>query len=414
MRIEEELQKYDSEKVEFGYLASVMRYDSANGGPMTRGKTDAEIQIGMQRLFNRGRAKKWMLKEVLIPGAYDISKEMLRLDMSDTAIRDELLKLKATIQGESKAAQALRYDAGSVSFERDNIMLDPREFDIKHQPFTWRSILPVQSITPGTAEIAYRQFDTSGEADEGSVSDGSMTYVEPTGDEFFNKIAHFKVGYKETFAELRRAMFQNAPIARYKILAVRRAYETKLQKGMMLGHGGFDGFINSPNVPNNQAPLSLIGVNRNWGPQATDKTPTEQAKDIMNMPTTVIDGQQSAYGETGFRIALSAEKLRHITTTKMGGDDSGSDTTIAQYVLANDPSIEGFDLIHELTDQGTGSTQLAICYQRVSEYIEAQIADAVIWHAPQFDDLNIKHPSEMEFGGVVNRYPLAMTQLFGI
>ena len=134
----------------------------------------------------------------------------------------------------------------------------------------------------------------------------------------------------------------------------------------------------------------------------------------MSMPTKIISEQQSAYGETGFRIALNAEKMRFVTTTKMGSVNAGNDTTIAQYVLMNDPSIEGFDLIHEMTDQGTGTTQLAICYKRESEFIEAQIADSIIWHAPQFDDLNIKHPSEMEFGGVVNRYPLAMTQLYGI
>lgn len=421
MDINQELQKFHpgcaQGMPEYNYLREIMRYDFANGGPVTRGKSDAEILIGMQRLHERGRELKWAVKEVTIPDAHSVSAEMIRLDRSDSEIKEEIIKLKNHHRGKPSMnlSNANRYDAGSVSFERDNIMLDPREFDIKHQPFTWRSILPIQPITPGTSEVAYRQFDTSGEADEGSVQDGSMTYVDATGEEFFNKIAIFKKGYKETFAELRRAMFQNAPIQRFKILAVRRSYETKLQKGMMLGHGGFAGFINSPNVPNVQAPLSLAGVNRNWGiPSASDKTPTEVAADIMSMPTKVISEQQSAYGETGFRIALNADKLRFITVTKMGSDNSGSDTTIAKFVLENDPSIEGFDLIHEMTDQGTGTTQLAICYQRVSEYLEAQIADAVIWHAPQFDDLNIKHPSEMEFGGVVNRYPLAMTQLYGI
>lgn len=417
MDIIQELEKYRSEgDIEFTSLAAVMRYDFANGHPLTRGMTDGQIKDGMQNLHRRARNFKWVVKETTIPNAYDVATEMLRMDRSDLEIRDELIRLKNHHKGmpSLNLSNANRFDAGSISFERDNIMLDPREFDIKHQPFTWRSILPIQTIAPGTSEIAYRQFDTSGEADESSVQDGSMTYVEPTGEEFFNKIAIFKTGYKETFAELRRAMFQSAPIARFKILAVKRAYETKLQKGMMLGHGGFDGFINSPNVPDVQAPLSAIGANRNWGPQATDKTNTEVAADIMSMPTKIISEQQSAYGETGFRIALNAEKLRFITTTKMGSAASGSDTTIAKFVLENDPSIEGFDLIHELTGQGTGATQLAICYQRKSEYIEAQIADAVIWHAPQFDDLNIKHPSEMEFGGVVNRYPLAMTQLHSI
>ncbi len=414
MRIEEELQKFDPDKKEFGQLAAVMRYDFANGGPVTRGMTDSQIKDGMQRLYNRGRAEKWMLKEVTIPGAYDVSREMLRMDRSDEEIRDEMMKLKAAHQSlpSMNLSNQDRFDAGSISFERDNIMLDPRLFEIKHQPFTWRSILPIFNFTPGTSEIAYRQYDTSGEAEEGSTQDGSMHYVDATGDEFINKVAQFKAGYKETFAELRKAMFQNAPIARYKILAVKRAYETKLQKGMMLGHGGFDGFINSPNVPNVQAAAPATGSSRVWG--AGDKIPTEAATDIMSMPTAVISGQQSAYGEVGFRIALSAEKLRYITTTKMGSADSGSDTTIAKYVLENDPSIEGFDLIHELVGQGTGSSELAICYKRESEYIEAQIADAIIWHGVQFEDLNIKHPSEMEFGGVVNRYPLAMTQLYGI
>ncbi len=413
MQLENELGKFDFNEPGTQYMAAVIRQDAKNGGSnLMAGKLDDEIRIGMQRIAKRGRTLKWFLKEPELRGAMEISESMLRMDKSDTEILEELRKHKTFLKTGSRLEQAKRYDAGTMSFERDNIYQDPRLFDLKHQPFTWRTILPIQALDPGATEVAYRQFDTSGEAQAGSAEDGSMHYITATGQEFLNKIVPFKVGYQETWEEVRKAAFQNAPITKYNVLAVNRAYETKLQKGAMLGHGGFDGFINSPNVPNVQAAAPATGTSRVWG--AGDKIPTEVATDIMGMPTKIIDEQQSAYGKTGFVIALSAAKYRYIMTTKMGSADSGSDTTIAKYVLENDESIQGFEIIHELVGQGTTSSELAICYKRDSEYLEMQIADAVIWHAPQFQDLWIKHPSEMKFGGVVNRYPLAMTQLYGI
>lgn len=420
MDVAQELQKYDLKQIENQKLAVLMRYDSENGGPLTRGMTDSQIQEGMRNLSRRFRSEKWGMKEAHIPGAHAVSTEMIRTGRLDSDIAEELTRLKmynqnmplkdqleAIYSGFKKSDK--RYDGDTMAFERDNIMLDPRQFDIKHQPFTWREIVPIQNFTPGTAEIAYRQFDTSGEAKDGSIEDGTMHYVDATGEEFFNKVFPFKAGYRNTFAELRRAMFQNTPIQLWQVKAVQRSYETKLQKSIMLGNRGLAGFINGPNVPNVQSLLPVAGADRAWG--GTHKTNDEIVADITGMLSKVISEQQSAYGETGFWIYLSAVKLRYITTTRMA---AGTDTTIAQFVLQNDPSIAGFKLIHELVGEGTGGTELAICAQFNEEYLQAQVADTIIWHGVQFEDLYVKHPSEMEFGGVVNRYPLAMTQLYDI
>ena len=48
------------------------------------------------------------------------------------------------------------------------------------------------------------------------------------------------------------------------------------------------------------------------------------------------------------------------------------------------------------------------------EVAEAQVSDAVLWSPVQFHDLDIKFPSVQYHGGVVVRYPIAMTQLFDV
>ncbi len=356
------------------------------------GRLDSEIKSGTARLEQTFR-ELYFEKASLIDSSY---KGLYRADKTDDQIINESREIK----------NDARFDSNDgLIFERQLTMIDPRYMEVKHKPLgKWREVLPIQSFTPGLANIVYRQFDFSGEAKLSAPGDTTVNYADATGKEYINKVHSYNSGYQFTFQDLRRAAFAGAPLERSKLRAVERAFETSLQKGMFLGKSelGTEGFFNHPNVPNNPATGNWSGLT------------AEQIKDdIVGMPTKIISDYDGAFGEDGFIIALPVEQYQLIYSKVLTTGGVGN-KTIATWILENYAPISGFVQIPDLKGQGTGSTDLAICYQKDAEYLEAQVADSIIWQAPQFRGLGIDFPAEMEWGGVVVRYPFSMTQLYGI
>lgn len=363
------------------------------------GKTDSEIQNGKLRLKETFRQNAWDKKAI----EHHAFKGLYSPNKTDEQIYNEAMEIKG--------AQRLNSDSGLL-FPRDLTMVDPRYMEVKKQPLgKWRELLPIQNFEYGVGEIAYRQYEFSGEAQDNSPASNQVPFADAEGKEFKNQIYGYKSGYKYTFSELRKAAFSGANIARSKMTAVERAFNTKLQKGMMFGQAekNLTGFINAPNVPSAEASASSQSGNpTKWD---STKLPDEVIKDISGMPSAIIGDEFSAYGENGFIICLPSDQYNYVMTTPR---TSTSDTTIANYILQNDRRIIGFQLVHELKGQGQGGTDLAICYMKDPEYLEAQVADSIIWQAPQFHGYEIWFPAEMEFGGVAVRYPRSMRQLYGI
>ena len=95
--------------------------------------------------------------------------------------------------------------------------------------------------------------------------------------------------------------------------------------------------------------------------------------------------------------------------------EAGTDTTIMQFVLQNDAfGIERFEPIFEMAGIGTGSTDLALAYPMDAEVVEAQVAEQILWSPMEIKGRSFIFGSEMEFGGVVIRFPVAMQQRYGI
>ena len=331
--------------------------------------------------------------------------EAFHVDKSDQQIYLEAMEIKAH---RNKA----KMDSDGLIFARQLTQIDPRYMEVKHQPLgKWRELFPIQTFEQGREKIAYRQFDFSGNVKDQAPGDNSVNWVDATGTEYENKVYSYPSGYKYTYLELRRAAVSNTPLDHSKLRALKLSFETKAQQVMFYGvpEKNIEGFINHTNVPDLQASAPATGSSRELA--GGDKTPDEAIADITGMVAKIISDNKSAFGETGFIICLPTEQFLHIYKTPRSAN---SDTSIANWILQNYPFISSFQMVHELAGQGQNSTDLAIAYRKDPLTIEAQIADSVIYHPPQFHDLEIRFPAEMEFGGVVVRYPLGMGQLYGI
>jgi hypothetical protein len=353
------------------------------------GRLDSEIASGTQRLTELFRGMHWEKRAI----EDTTLKDLYRADKSDETIINEAREIKK--EG--------RLDANDgLIFERQLTMIDPRYMEVKHKPLgKWREVLPIQPFTPGLDKIVYRQFDFTGEAKLNGPGDTSVNYANATGKEYENKVHAYNSGYQLTFQDLRRAAFAGAPLQRSNMTAVNRAFEGSLQKGMFVGRTdiGINGFFNHPGVPDS---ASAGGVWAGLGSEAIKDV-------IVGMPIQIMTDYDTAFGEDGFVICLPVKQYQLIYSKILTTSGVGT-KSIAAWILENYPAIKGFVQIADLKGAGAGSTDLAICYQKEPDFLEAQVADSIIWQAPQFDGLAINFPAEMEFGGVAVRYPLSMTQ----
>lgn len=309
-----------------------------------------------------------------------------------------------------------RFDANEgLIFARALEEIDPTRYEVIHRPLNeWKDLLPVRTFQPGTDRITYRQFDHIGEAilsAPGNITDVPMADAEAT--EYSNDVYSWATGYMYTAQELRRAAKAGLSLSMEKIMAVERAFQTKIQKTMMEGVSqiGLKGLINATGV-NTQAAAPGAGTDRTW--IGGDKTNDEIIYDITGLGSSAIRTRTyGQYGVSGLYVGLSQERYDYIANTRMA---SGTDTTIMQFILNNRESngIERFVIIRDLTDAGTSSSQLMIIYPKTNEVLEANIVESIQWMPMQTRGLSFVFNGEMEFGGVTIRYPVAMQQVYGI
>ena len=354
----------------------------------------------MDQLTESFRQLEWEKKGIM----KHAFKNQYRADKTD----DELLSLMRR-QGRMDA------DDGLV-FARQLEEIDPRRFEVIKKPLdTWKRILPIKTFTPGTDRITYRVRDFTGKAELSSSANITETPIaDATAQEASNNVYAWKLGYQYTAQELRKAAVAGIPLQTDKIQSVEIGYRERIQEVMYTGFTttGLEGAFNHTGVTNTQVAAGAVATDRTWT-TSTTKTPSEIVADITGMTAEIFNATRGKFGSAGMVIALPLTQFRYIGDTRM---EAGTDTTIMQFILQNNQSngIERFEPIFELAGIGTGSTDLAVAFPMDSEVLEAQIAESIIWHPMEIKGTGFIFGSEMEFGGVVIRYPVAMTQRYGV
>jgi hypothetical protein len=373
---------------------------------------------GKEESLFKDRLKEFFRKEQYSQIAinYPEFKGLYKQDKSDKQIFDEAKEVKNHLDKK-------RLDNTGLFFERDTTYTDPNFYTLSYKPLgKWRNWFEIQNIELGKDFVRYVQFERTGQSAKLTArGDGTVDFSRPNAKEYLNKQKVYNAGYYFTYAEIRAAIANNTLevelVEATKQNTLER-FEQLLHDNMILGdsEAGVTGFINAPNVPNVEASAPATGTDKTW--QGGDKTKEEIIADINGMATKIIDDNFSAYGESGFIIALPSAQFNYITGTPRS---TTTDTTIASQILENfkaedgSPVIRGFALLHELKGKGTGSTDMAICFRpNEGDKIKARVSEGVIFHPPTFNQLRIEYAMEQEAGGLTIMKPLSMTQLYGI
>lgn len=354
----------------------------------------------MDQLFESFRELEWHKKGIIksqFKGQY-------RADKSDEQIIETM-----------KKSGRLDADDGLV-FARQLEEIDPRRFEVIKKPLdVWKRLLPIKTFTPGIDRITYRVRDFKSKAElNSSANITEMALADVTAEEASNRVYAWNLGYAYTNQELRKAAVAGVPLQTDKIMSVEIGYRERIQETMFTGNSqiGLEGVFNHTGVTNTEVAAGAVATNITWT-TATTKTPAEIVADITGMTAEIFLDTRGKYGQSNMVIALPLTQFRYLGDTRM---ESGTDTTIMQFILQNNQSngIVRFEPVFELTGIGTGATDLAIAYPMDAEVLEAQVAESIIWSPMEIKGRAFVFGSEMEFGGVAVRYPVAMTQRYGV
>lgn len=376
------------------------------------GRGSTEQKIGMLRLREAFRGieyKNMSYHDPIYSNLY------VRADSIDDVNKNE--KFIAETVRQRMADPAYRADADDgLIFARQLERIDPRRFMVKYRPRgMWRGILPQQNVERGLERVTYRIEDFRAQVKPITVgTQKDIPYVGVSTEEYTNYVIDKGLGYRYTVMELDRAAFAGVPLQNRYQQAVIWGYE---ESDDIIAFNGdtersLEGVINHTGVSNVQAAAPATGTDRKWS--GADKTEDEIIADIRGMVTKVaVDSKENYNAErTKFLLLLPRTPADALNKPRA----TFSDKTIAEFILSNSKyGIADIKVLPQLAGQGTGSTDLAILMPiNDNEVIEFYTSDAILWEPAQFVGLDVRFPSRKRNGGVVIRYPFAMTQLYGI
>ncbi len=375
------------------------------------GRGSVEQKIGLKRL---GEEFRRIYYQNLSHHRSDIYGGLYQKAESEQEVAKNNAYILQTVKqriGEQRADA----DDGQI-FARQLEMIDPRRFAVKYRPRgMWRDIMPTVDVPRGLDRITYRIEDFR--AQEKAITVGTQTdipYVGASAEEYSNKIIDKGLGYQYTVMELDRAAFAGVPLQDRYQQAVMKGYEEGQDTTAFDGdvEAGIEGLINHTGVTSNLAAAPASGTDKTWA--GTDKTNDEKIADIRGMITTIAVQSEENYNAERTRSVLLVPRTPYdALNVRMA---AGTDTTVLEFILRQTKyGIVDIKVKPQLAGQGVGGTDLAIMMPLMdNEVMEFYVSDSILWEPAQFHGLAIRFPSRQRRGGVVIRYPIAMTQLYGI
>lgn len=324
--------------------------------------------------------------------------------------------MKRPIKKLSKTAQAFvavctfggRMDAAESAYiARELEEIRAQTYDIKYPNLIARTLIPVNNAIPAGAEVVtYKQFDMVGAAAIIASYADDLPRSDVLCKSFSVSPKDLGASYGYNYREAKVAEYTGIPLDAKKAEAARRAVEQLIDKIGKTGDTstGLLGLLNQPNTSLYTVPNGASGF-----PDWARKTPDEIIKDING----IINGIVSSTSEVEIpdTLLLPTEQYTFITSTPRS---SNSDTTIAAYVLANNPYLKEIVPWNILNQAGASSADRMVAYRKDSNALEFYIPEEFNQLPPEKRNLEVIVDCVARCGGVVVFYPLSISYGDGI
>lgn len=289
----------------------------------------------------------------------------------------------------------------SIFFSKELEAVKTQAYDVLYPEFKARKLIPVSfDAGPGAETIKYEQYDTVGMAKLIANYADDLPRADVKGKEYRVPVKSLGDSYGYNIQEVRASKMAKKPLEQRRANAAKRAMLMKENSIALLGDSatGLLGLLNHPNMPEYTLTADGTGSTKTW----STKTGIQINRDLSGIVSYVMT--QTKGVENPDTILLPLAKFNYIANTKM---DQGSDTTILQFFLKNNPQIKNIDWLNELAAAGAGGTDRMIVYTRSSEKLTLEIPQDFEQFPVQEKGLEFIVPCHQRIGGVIMYYPMA-------
>lgn len=292
-----------------------------------------------------------------------------------------------------------RFDANeSVFFARQLEYVKSQAYDVKRPPLNALQIFPVSTATPeGATTITYRQYDTVGMAKVIANYANDLPRADVSAKEFTSNIRGIGVAYGYNVQEIRSSQMTGMSLDAKKMMAAQRAHEEKINFLAWFGDtvNNLPGFLSNSNIPAYTVPADGTGSSKLWSTKTADLI-IRDINGAINQVTTQSKGIHRAN-----MCMMPLEQYSYIASTPRS---STTDTTILQFVQANNPGVT-FKGVLELDNYSSADRLVAGEFDLMN--VQLEVPMSFKQYSPQQQGLEFVVPCESRFGGTIVTYPLA-------
>jgi hypothetical protein len=273
-------------------------------------------------------------------------------------------------------------------------------YEKKYKAITYPDIVPVSNEAGEWAEsVTYFYMDGAAIAEFVGSKSLDVPIAEIGTEKVTIPVELGATGYEYSDEELRQAIQLQRDLPTLKGTTARRAYEELAQRTAMFGDTSHNlpGFLNNVNV------TAGVVVDQGAGTEWVNKTPDEILFDITDfMGDIFVDSLQV---ERPNKLGLPTAQWNYIVNTPR---TEQSDTTIAQWLVANNVYLQSMDDIipmPELTGAGVNDSDRMMAYDMDSDKVIFHIPMPLRFSEPQRKGRGFEVPGEFKIGGIEFRYP---------
>lgn len=302
---------------------------------------------------------------------------------------------------------AERLDAAeSFYFKRQLESIDRTVYSTEYPHNKGRSLVPtVLDVAESAPAYTWRMTKRFGSAKITSSLGDDSPAVEVSGEESTQGIRNITDSYGYNFLEIKEAARIGAPLDAERAKAAREVIETAVDEILAVGNtaNGLRGLLNQLNTGTYTLSTKAAG-----GTAWANAAPDEIADDITGMASALIASMSQAGGPgwEAFTAVMPVAQYTLISQRRMG---DGNNSTILKHVLETSPFVKRIEPWYRCTTAGSGSVTRMAMYVNDAKVLGALVPMEFTTLSPQERGYRWVVPCIARCGGVISRYPFAMS-----
>lgn len=303
----------------------------------------------------------------------------------------------------------LRADAGeSVFFARQLEFVRSKTYDVEYAPLSAMALFPIDTSVPaGASRITWRQWDGVGVAKIIANYADDLPRVDVQALEMSTPVRGIAVAYGYDVQEIRSAQFAGVPLDAKRASQARKAVDEAFNRYAWNGDpvSGLPGFLSNANIPGVVLPADGTGSSKAW----STKTPNQIIRDMNLVANSITSVTKGVHNAT--ELWLPIDQYTYIASTPRSDN---SDTTILDFFLMSNPSVQSVKRIVELDGAGAAGADRMYAVENNIDNYQMNVVMPFMQHPPQPRNLYFEVPCEARFGGVTIERPLAFAYADGL